>query len=100
QKATRVATLCAGNADGVPRFLSGRGEVLIGGRRCPILGRVSMDFMMADVSKLKWVRPADEAVLIGAQGHERVTANEWAKLCLTNSYETLCRISSRVPREL
>lgn len=95
----RVATLCAGYADGVPRLLSNQGSVLIQGRRCAILGRVCMDFMMVDIGRL-FVRPGDEAVLIGSQGREKVTANEWAKLCKTNSYEILCGISSRVPREL
>lgn len=100
KKATQVATLCAGYADGVPRLLSNRGTVLISGKRCRILGRVCMDFMMVDVTGLKNVRPGSEAVLIGRQGTQRITANEWAKLCQTNSYEILCGISSRVPREL
>jgi alanine racemase len=99
-KAMRVATLCAGYADGVPRLLSKRGSVLVGGKRCRILGRVCMDLMMADVSAVRQAKPGDEAVLIGRQGNERITANEWARLCQTNTYEILCGISARVPREL
>ena len=98
--AMKLATLAAGYADGVPRLLSNRGSVLIGGKRCRILGRVCMDLCMADVSAVKNVKPWDEAVLIGSQGRERVTANEWAALCGSNSYEILCGISFRVPREL
>jgi alanine racemase len=99
-KAMKIATLAAGYADGVPRLLSNKGSVLIGGKRCRLLGRVCMDLCMADVSAVKNAKPGDEAVLLGGQGRERVTANEWAALCGTNSYEILCGISFRVPREL
>jgi alanine racemase len=97
-KSTRVATLCAGYADGVPRLLSNRGEVLLGGKRCRVLGRVCMDFVM--VRAHAGVRTGDEAVLIGSQGDESISAGELARLCQTNSYEILSRISERVPREL
>jgi alanine racemase len=100
KKLMRVATLCAGYADGVPRLLSNRGQVLISGRRCRILGRVCMDLTMVDVSALKHPRLGDEAILIGRQGKEEVTVSEWAGLCHTNTYEILCGISERVPREL
>jgi alanine racemase len=96
----RVATLCAGYADGLPRLLSNQGSVLIGGKRCQILGRVCMDLCLADVSALKTVHPGDEAVLLGSQAGQDIRASEWAGLCQTNTYEILCGISARVPREL
>jgi len=94
----RIATLPIGYADGLSRLLSGRGRVLIGGRRAPILGRVCMDMTMVDVTHLPDVRVGDEAVLIGRQGDEEITADEVAGLTGTISYEVLCRIGPRVPR--
>jgi alanine racemase len=94
----RVATVAAGYADGLPRLLSNRAHVLIQGRRCKILGRVCMDLSMVDVSGLN-AKPGDEAMLLGSQGRESVTANDWASLSQTNAYEILCGISQRVPRE-
>ena len=94
----RIATLPIGYADGLSRLLSGRGQVLIRGRRAPILGRVCMDMTMVDVTHLPDVRVGDEAVLIGRQGAEEITADEVAELTGTISYEVLCRIGPRVPR--
>ncbi len=94
----RVATLPVGYADGCGRLLSNRGQVLIRGHRVPIIGRVCMDMTMADVSGLPDVRVGDEAVLIGRQGAEEITADEIAEAQGTISYEILCRIGPRVPR--
>jgi len=95
---TRIATVPVGYADGVPRRLSGvGGEVLIAGRRHPIVGVVTMDQLMVDVGDTP-VAVGDEVVLIGRQGDERITANEWASLLGTIGYEVVCGISSRVPR--
>jgi len=94
----RVATLPIGYADGLARLLSGRGQVLIRGRRAPILGRVCMDMTMVDVTHVSDVRVGDEAVAIGRQGAEEITADEVADLTGTISYEVLCRIGPRVPR--
>ncbi len=94
----RVATLPVGYADGCGRLLSNRGQVLIRGRRVPIIGRVCMDMTMVDVSGLTEVRVGDEAVLIGRQGAEEITADEVAEIQGTISYEILCRIGPRVPR--
>jgi len=94
---TTVATLPIGYADGVRRGLSGAGVVLIGGRRRPITGVVTMDQLMVDCGNDP-VRPGDEAVLIGAQGVERITAEDWAGLLGTIGYEVVCGISGRVPR--
>jgi len=94
----RVATLPAGYADGVGRLLSNRGHVLVRGRRVPIIGRVCMDMTMVDVTGLPDIRVGDEAVLIGRQGEEEISADEVAEAQGTISYEVLCRIGPRVPR--
>ncbi|MDD2709626.1 MAG: alanine racemase [Verrucomicrobiae bacterium] len=98
RRKTRVAVLCAGYADGLPRKLSNRGEVLIHGRRCRILGRVTMDMVMVDVTRLPRARWGDEVVLIGKSGRDEITAGEFAGWAETISYEVLCGISSRVSR--
>ncbi len=94
---TNVATLPIGYADGVRRGLSDGGSVLIGGRRRPIVGVVTMDQLMVDCGD-DLVRTGDEAVLIGAQGGERITADEWADTLGTIGYEVVCGVSGRVPR--
>ena len=95
---TRVATLPLGYADGVSRALSNRGQVLIRGRRAPIIGRVCMDMLMVDATTIPDVGIGDEAVLIGRQGDSEISADEVAGLLGTISYEVLCRIGPRVPR--
>jgi len=92
-----VATLPLGYADGVPRRLWECGEVLIGGKRRPFAGVVTMDQVMV-VCGTDAVRVGDEAVLLGAQGTEFIGANEWARHVDTIGYEIVCAISSRVPR--
>ena len=94
----KVATVPVGYADGYPRMLSGKGEVLIGDKRCKILGRVCMDQLIADVSHLEDIHEGDEVVLIGRQGDEFISAEEIASLCETINYEIVCGISRRVPR--
>jgi alanine racemase len=98
ERDTRVAALAAGYADGVQRAQSNRGSVLVGGRRCPIIGRVSMDQLSADVSHVEGVRAGDEAVLLGRQGGEWLGADDVAAAAGTISYEVLCAVSARVPR--
>ena len=100
RRPTTVATLAIGYADGLPRALSNKAEVLLGGRRCRILGRVCMDLCMADASAVPGVRLGQQAVLLGRQGQEQVTAREWAGLAGTIPYEVLCGFSARLPREL
>jgi alanine racemase len=93
-----VATVPLGYADGVPRRLAAAGgEVLIGGRRRPITGVVTMDQLMVDCGDDD-VAPGDEVVLIGTQGGERVTADEWAERLDTIAYEITCGLGARVPR--
>jgi len=95
---TGVATLPIGYADGVPRRLSAvGGEVLIGGRRRPIVGVVTMDQLMVDIGDDPVVA-GDEAVLIGRQGDEVITAADWAGPLDTIAYEIVCGIGPRVPR--
>ena len=92
-----VATVPIGYADGVRRDLGLRGgEVLIGGRRRPIVGIVTMDQLMVACDES--VRVGDEVVLMGTQGDEHITATEWADRLGTISYEVVCGISARVPR--
>jgi alanine racemase len=94
----RIATIPIGYADGLSRLLSNHGQALIRGSRVSIVGRVCMDMTMVDVTAMPEVRAGDEAVLIGRQGDEEITADEVAELAGTISYEILCRIGPRVPR--
>lgn len=95
---TTIATVPIGYADGIPRGLSGAGaEALIGGRRYPIVGTVTMDQLMVDVGDDEVVR-GDEVVLLGADGDERIGANDIAELCGTIGYEIVTRLSARLPR--
>ncbi len=93
-----IATLPVGYADGYSRFLSNRGEALIGGKRVPVIGNICMDMCMVDVTGLKSVKIGDEAVLLGRQGSERITAEEIADKTGTINYEVTCCIGKRVPR--
>ncbi len=99
-RATSIATLAAGYGDGYPRHLSGSGaEVLINGRRCPLLGRVTMDQIVVALPESSQVWPGDEAVLIGRQGEEEITVAEVAAKAGTIPWEILTGITSRVVRE-
>ena len=92
-----IAIVPAGYADGLDLRLSGRGSVLIRGRRAPIVGSVNMDMLMADVTGLD-VSPGDEVVIIGSQGADRIDVREMAAQIGTIPYEILCRIGSRIER--
>lgn len=99
----RLALLPVGYADGFRRALSSTtnhpgGNVLVGGQCTPLLGRVSMDLSVIDVTALPDARPGDEVVLLGGQGAQQITAATLAAQTGTNTYEVLCGISSRVPR--
>lgn len=95
---SKIAVLPIGYADGYSRALSNRGQVLVQGRRCPVVGRVCMDMTLVDVTDLPVVRPGDEVVLIGRQGTEAILANDLAAWSGTIPYEVLCGIGPRVPR--
>ena len=95
---TWVATLPIGYGDGILRVFSNNGEVLIAGRRYPIVGNVSMDNITVDLGPETEIKPGDEAVLIGAQGEERITAEEIAAKIGTINYEVTTALSARVSR--
>ncbi len=98
EKSANIATLPLGYADGVPRRLwSVGGEVLLGGKRCPIVGVVTMDQLMVNCGEID-VKIGDQAVLLGAQGDEVISANEIATRLDTIGYEIVCGVSARVPR--
>ena len=88
-----------GYGDGVRRGLSNNAEVLVRGRRHPLVGTVSMDNVTIDLGPETEVEPGDEAVLIGSQGGEEIRAEELAARLGTINYEITCGISARVPRE-
>jgi len=94
----RIAVLPIGYADGFRRKPQHWGEVLVRGRRAPIVGRVCMDQCMIDVTRLPDVRQGDEVVLIGAQGQDRIRAEDAAGRLGTNNYETVSMVMGRVPR--
>lgn len=95
---TRVGTVPMGYGDGLPWGASNRGELLVRGRRCPIIGSVSMDLTCVDVSALEACEVGDEAVLVGGQGEAHIGARELADAARTIPYEILTGISPRVPR--
>jgi alanine racemase len=97
---TWVGVLPIGYGDGVRRGLSNNAEVLVGGRRYPLVGTVSMDNITIDLGPQTAVEPGAPAVLIGRQGSERILAEEVAAALGTINYEVTCGISSRVPREV
>jgi len=97
-RALRVATLTVGYGDGYPRAASNVASVLIGGRRCPVVGRVTMDQMLVDVSHVDPVNPGDEVVLVGRQGKQEITTPELAGWSGSIPWEILTGISHRVPR--
>jgi alanine racemase len=97
--AMRIATLAVGYADGFPRQVSGRdAHVLVGGKRCPVLGRVTMDQILADVTLLPQINVGDEAVLIGQQGSESILARELADQAGTISWDIFTGIGNRAHR--
>lgn len=95
---SRIAILPVGYADGYIRLLSGKGHVLIQGQRVPLLGRICMDYCMADITNLPGVNTGEPVVLYGRQGDEEISVDEVAELVGTINYEVTCAVSARVPR--
>jgi len=95
---SKVAVLTAGYGDGIPLELSNIGRVLIRGRRCPVLGRVTMDQTIVDVTELPGVSSGDEVVLVGKQTDEEIDLAEFSQAARTIPWEVLCSITKRVPR--
>lgn len=96
---TRIGVVPLGYADGIPRLLSNRGAFLAGGRRCPIVGRVCMNMTMIDLAAAPEARPGDAVTLIGEDGGERITADEWGEWAETINYEIVTRLPAELPRE-
>lgn len=95
---SKIATISAGYADGLPLALTNRGFVFIGGRRCPIVGRISMDYTTVDVTGLDGVKAGDEVVCLGTCGRDSITPDDWAALKGTHPYDIICSLGSRVRR--
>ncbi len=93
-----AAILTAGYGDGLPRAASNRGHVLIRGQRCPVLGRVTMDQTIVDVTDVPGVCAGDEVVLIGGQSGAEIGLTEFSRWADTIPWETLCSVTKRVPR--
>lgn len=99
ERPTRIAVLSLGYADGLGTAASNRGEVLIGGQRCAILGRVTMDQTIVDITDLKTpAHVGDEVVLIGRQGRESIDVLEYSSWSKNVPWESFCSLSKRVPR--
>lgn len=98
KKETKVALIPQGYSDGLDRGLSNKGEVLIAGTRCKILGRISMNMCVVNISHLKNVKIEDEVVILGRQGKEEITTEEIAEKIDTINYEVTTRISTLLPR--
>ena len=94
----KVATISAGYADGLPLALANRGYVFIGGRRCKIVGRISMDYATVDVSGVPGVQAGDEVVCLGRCGRDSITPDDWAALKGTHAYDIICSLGGRVLR--
>jgi len=97
-KPTTIATLPIGYADGISRRLSNNLEVLVRGKRCPLVGRVCMDQIMIDLGDMADVKVGEEVVLLGKQGSEEISIYEWCERLETIPYEVTCGISKRVRR--
>ena len=95
---TKIATLAVGYADGYNRALSNRGDVIIRGRRCAVVGRVSMNWITVDLGADSDACVGDDVVLIGRQGEEEIRADELSKICRTIPYEILTSINSFIER--
>jgi len=95
---SKVATVPLGYADGFGRLLSNKAQVLIHGKRAPVIGRVCMDAFMVDVTEIPQAKAGDELVLIGKQGEEEITVDEFAAWNQSISYEVLTRMGKRLPK--
>lgn len=98
QRNSLIAVLPVGYADGYSRMLTNAMDVLVRGKRAPVVGRVCMDLTMVDVTGIKGAKERDEVVLLGRQDHEEITASEMAAKAGTISYEILTSLGSRSRR--
>ncbi len=95
---TCVGTIPAGYADGLPLALSNSGHVLVRGRPCPVLGRVSMDYTTIDLSTVPDARVGEGVICLGTMGGETISVEDWARIKGTHSYDIICSIGNRVER--
>lgn len=98
ERETKLATVGIGYADGVPRLLSGRLAVAIGGQLAPQVGTITMDQLLVDVTELASVEVGDTVTLIGADGSQRLTAQQWAEAISSIPWEIVCGFRQRLPR--
>ena len=96
---TKVATISAGYADGLPLALTNRGHVLVNGVVCPVIGRISMDYTTIDASGVEGIKAGDEVICLGKSGEHAVTPDDWAALKGTHAYDIICSLGSRVERK-
>ncbi len=97
-KTTRIGIVPLGYADGIPRLLSNRGAFVVGGARCPIVGRVCMNMTMIDLAQAPEAKPGDPVTLIGSQGAAAVSSDDWAEWAETINYEIVTRLPGDLPR--
>lgn len=97
---TKVAVICAGYADGLPFALANRAFVFIGGKKCRIIGRISMDYATVDVSRVPDVAAGDEVVCLGTSGKDSITPDDWAAVKGTHAYDIICSLGGRVQRKV
>jgi alanine racemase len=97
-KDTWVGTVPAGYADGVPLAASNSGQVLIRGKACDIIGRVSMDYLTVDLNRCPASAVGDEVVLVGKSGKREITIEDWARIKQTHPYDIICSLGNRVER--
>ena len=97
-KKTRIATIPVGYADGYPRNLTGKGYILVCGKKAPIIGRICMDQFMVDVTDIPLCKEGDEVTLIGKDGEQNITIEELGALSGRFNYEFACEIGKRTPR--
>jgi alanine racemase len=93
-----IGIIPVGYADGFPRVLSNKQDVLIRGKRCPVVGNISMDQCLVDLTGLENPVVGDEVILLGKSGNEEITAREWAAKSYRIPYEVLCGFGNRLPR--
>ena len=94
----KIATVSAGYADGLPLALTNRGFVFIGGKRCKIVGRISMDYTTVDITDVPGVKAGDEVICFGKCGKDAITPDDWAMLKGTHAYDIICSLGNRVQR--
>ncbi len=97
-KTSKIATISAGYADGLPLALGNSGHVLIKGVPCPVKGRVSMDYATVDVTHVPGVVPGDEVICLGGEGAGAIAPDDWAAIKGTHAYEIICSFGNRVER--